>query len=197
MCAGRMKEIGRWLGSYRHHFGLKATTNDIAVLQLLQQGTPMIKVSSKKRRRVIFLLDPDQGQILWDLSEHRIIPIDNIKELRSGADTRYYLEQFQLAREYEVWWLTIIYMLEGQYKTLHVVAPSADMFQMWDVTLRWLYTIRQVLMSGLGHVEMREAMWEKQYWKGAEGDQRLYFDDEKLCKHLNINSSREDLLRWF
>ncbi|KAI0309355.1 PLC-like phosphodiesterase [Amylostereum chailletii] len=177
----------------------EATANDIAVPQLLQQGTPMIKVSSKKQKRVVFRLDPDQGQILWDSSKHRIIPIENIKELPSGADARYYREQFQLAREYEARWLTIIYTLEGTYKTLHVVAPSADVFQMWDGTLRRLYAVRQALMSGLGHVEMREAVWEKQYWKGAEeGDQRLYFDDvERLCKRLNINPSREDLLRRF
>ena len=71
---------------------------------------------------------------------------------------------------------------------------------MWDLTLRKLYAVRQALMTGLGNVDLREAVWEKQYWKGAdeEADQRLYFEDvETLCKRLNINPSREDLLRRF
>lgn len=54
-------------------------------------------------------------------------------------------------------------------------------------------------MSGLGNVEMRQAVWEKQYWKGAdEGDQKLDFEEmERLCKRLNINSSTDTLLRLF
>lgn len=71
---------------------------------------------------------------------------------------------------------------------------------MWDITLRKLHAIRQELMSGLGNIEMRQAVWERQYWKGAdeESDQKLSFEEvEKLCKRLNINSSTENLLRLF
>ena len=71
---------------------------------------------------------------------------------------------------------------------------------MWDITLRKLHDIRVQLMSGLGHVEMRQAVWEKQFWKGAdeEADQKLDFDDvERMCRRLNINPSRDDLLRRF
>lgn len=128
------------------------------------------------------------------------VPIENIKELRSGADARYYREQFQLAQEYEDKWLTIVYILDGGYKTLHLIAATRDVFQMWEVTLRRLYAIRQQLMSGLGSADVRQALWEKQFWKGAddEKDQRLDFDDvERLCRRLNINPSREDLLRRF
>jgi len=129
-----------------------------------------------------------------------VVPIENIKELRSGSDARYYREQFQLAQEYEDRWLTIIYILDGSYKTLHLIASSKDVFQIWDITLRKLYTIRQQLMSGLGNIEMRQAVWEKQYWKGAdEGkDQKLGFDEmERLCKRLNVNSSTDTLFRLF
>lgn len=92
-------------------------------------------------------------------------------------------------------------------------------------------------MRGLGNADLREAVWERQYWRSAEGvgvgggggngsggggaggngsggggsggggaggggggngDQRLSFEDaEKLCKRLNINPSKEDLLRRF
>lgn len=128
------------------------------------------------------------------------VPIENIKELRSASDARYYREQFQLAQEYEDRWLTIIYIVEGNYKTLHLIAPTKDIFQMWDITLRKLYAIRQSLMSGLGNVEMRQAVWEKQYWKGADDgkDQKLNFEEaERLCKRLNVNSSTDSLLRLF
>lgn len=120
--------------------------------------------------------------------------------MRFGADARYDREQFQLAPEYEDRWITIIYILDGNYKTLHLIAATKDVFNMWTSTLRKLYAIRQELMTGLGNLEMRQAVWEKHYWTGAdeERDQKLEFNEvEKLCKRLNINSSSEDLLRLF
>ncbi|KAF8077564.1 hypothetical protein FPV67DRAFT_1684022 [Lyophyllum atratum] len=173
---------------------------EVTVPQLLQQGTLMTKVSSKKHKRAIFRLDSDIGQIIWEGKQHRIIPIENIKELRSGSDARYYREQFQLAQEYEDRWLTIIYILDSTYKTLHLIAATKDIFRMWDTTLRKLHAIRQELMSGLGNIEMRQAIWRKHYWKGAdeERDQKLAFEEvEKLCRRLNVNSSSGELLRLF
>ncbi|KAI0772976.1 1-phosphatidylinositol-4,5-bisphosphate phosphodiesterase 1 [Trametes elegans] len=177
-----------------------SSSADATVPHLLQQGVPMLKLSAKKQKRYLFRLDPDQGQIIWQSKKLRVIPIENIKELRVGADARYYREQFQLVQEYEDRWLTIVYVLDGGYKTLHLIAATREIFQMWDVTLRRLYAIRQQLMSGLGSADMRQAVWEKHFWKGAddEQDQRLDFDDvERLCRRLNINPSREDLLRRF
>ncbi|KAI0332162.1 1-phosphatidylinositol-4,5-bisphosphate phosphodiesterase 1 [Cubamyces sp. BRFM 1775] len=177
-----------------------STSSDVTVPAILQYGVPMLKVSAKKQKRYMFRVDPDQGQIIWQSKKLRVIPIENIKELREGADARYYREQFQLAQEYEDKWLTIVYVLDGGYKTLHLIAATREIFQLWDVTLHRLYAIRQQLMNGLGSPDMRQAVWEKQLWKGSddEQDQRLDFDDvERLCRRLNINPSREDLLRRF
>ncbi|KAF8228091.1 PLC-like phosphodiesterase [Tricholoma matsutake] len=173
---------------------------DVTVPQLLQEGTPMTKVSAKQRKRAVFRLDPDIGQIIWESKKHGIIPIENIKELRSGPDARYYREQFQLAAEYEDRWLSIIYILDGQYKTLHLIASTKDVFRMWDITLRKLHDIRKELMSGLGNIEMRQAIWEKHYWRAGdeESGQKLTFEEvERLCKRLNVSSSSEQLERLF
>jgi len=71
---------------------------------------------------------------------------------------------------------------------------------MWDAALRKLIAVRHGLMSGLGNVELRQAVWERQYWKGAdrEGDQRLDFGEvETLCKRLNANLDAKVLRRLF
>lgn len=189
---------------------------DFTVPPLLALGTPMTKVSAKRQKKILVRLDPDLGQIVYESKKQRIskcvqlicsshltrssVPIENIKELRSGSDARYYRQQFQLAADFEDRWITIIYVMEVGYKTLHLVALSKDVFQLWDITLRKMHAIRQQLMSGLGNIEMRQAVWEKQYWKSAddEQDQKLDFDDvEKMCHRLNINPSRDDMLRRF
>ncbi|KAI0701985.1 PLC-like phosphodiesterase [Cytidiella melzeri] len=177
-----------------------AAANDFSIPSLVLNGVPMLKVSPKKQKRYFFRLDADEGQIIWQSKKLRIIPIETIKEIRTGADARYYREQFQLASDYEDRWLTLVYVLDGSYKTLHLIAATRDVFQMWDTTIRALYDIRKQLMSGLGHGAMRQAVWEKQFWKGAdeEKDQRLDFDDvERMCRRLNINPSRDDLMRRF
>ncbi|KAH9934113.1 PLC-like phosphodiesterase [Amylocystis lapponica] len=181
---------------------------DVTVPPLLQQGVPMLKVSAKKQKKYIFRLDPDQGQVVWQSKKLRIIPIENIKELRSGAEARYYREQFQLAQQFEDRWLTIVYVLDGGYKTLHLIAATRNVFHLWDSTVRRLYAIRQKLMSGLGNADMRQAVWEKQFWGGANAvagagsgpgaEQKLDFEEvERMCRRLNINPSKEDLYRRF
>jgi hypothetical protein len=45
---------------------------DVTVPVVLQMGTPMIKVSGGKQKKVVFRLDPDQGQIIWESKKHRI-----------------------------------------------------------------------------------------------------------------------------
>ncbi|KAI6041537.1 PLC-like phosphodiesterase [Pisolithus marmoratus] len=173
---------------------------DVPVPPLLQHGGPMTKVSPGSQKSYIFRLDADQGQIIWESKKLRIIPIENIKELRSGPDARYYRQQFQLALECEDRWITIIYILDGQYKTLHLIASTKDNFQLWDITLRKLYAIRQELMTGLRNEEMRHALWVRQCWKSSDhqNDQKLSFEEvERLCKRLNINTSQDDLMRLF
>ena len=49
-----------------------AATLDLTVPDVLQSGTPMIKVSGRKQTSVVFRLDPDQGQIIWESKKHRI-----------------------------------------------------------------------------------------------------------------------------
>ncbi|OAX39023.1 PLC-like phosphodiesterase [Rhizopogon vinicolor AM-OR11-026] len=178
----------------------KSSMADVAVPLLLREGVQMTKVSPGKQKSYKFQLDPEQGQIIWQSKKLRIIPIENIKELRFSSDARYYRQQFQLAQDYEDRWITIIYVLNGAYKTLHLIASTNDVFRMWDITLRKLYAIRQELMTGLGNEEIRHAIWEKQYWKTSDeaNDQKLRFDEaERLCRRLNINTSTEELTRLF
>ncbi|KAG8999389.1 Phospholipase C [Tulasnella sp. JGI-2019a] len=185
-------------GSEAEHYEL---IDEIKVPALLQQGTPMLKMSAKQGPKLRkFWLDADQGQLLWESKKRGLISIENIREMRTGANARNYRESFKVAVDAEPRWLTIIYVCDGKYKTLHVVALSVDVFRMWNQTLQKLYCLRRELMCGLGNMERRQLVWEKQYWKGgdASGDSKLDFGEvEKMCKRLNIHSARADLLAKF
>lgn len=124
------------------------------------------------------------------------VPIENIKEIRSGADARYYREQFQLSREYESRWITLVYIADGRYKTLHFVAMTTDEFGLWDSTIRAMHSVRRELMNGLGHVHKRQNVWERRYWRRADEhrDDKLSFEEvEKMCRRININLPKDEL----
>lgn len=191
--------------------------DEFSIPDLLLKGTTMTKISEKKQKKAQFHLDPDEGRIIYQSSKtgigtyqvfylllnfhrnlccRRVVSVETIKEIRSGSNARYYRAQFAFPEEVENRWITIIYILEGTYKTLHMLAETHEVFQMWDASLRKLLAIRQGLMSGLGNVEMRQTVWERQYWKGAdqEGDQKLSFEEvERLCKRLNAILSTKQL----
>lgn len=129
-----------------------------------------------------------------------VVSIENIREIRTGANARNYREYFKIASDAEPRWMTIIYICDGKYKTLHTVALTVDVFRMWNSTLRTLRALRKELMSGIGNSERRQLVWEKQYWKGADstGDAKLEFEEvQKMCQRLNISASRDDLLKKF
>lgn len=120
--------------------------------------------------------------------------------MRTGADARNYREQFKVSEEEGARWITIVYTFDGKFKTLHVVAPSIQIYRMWVSTLRTLYALRRELMSGLGNLERRELVWQRQYWKAADssGDSKLSFDEvQKMCHRLSIFPSKTDLKKQF
>jgi phosphatidylinositol phospholipase C delta len=45
---------------------------NVMVPQLLQQGTPMTKVSLKTHKKVVFRLDADLGQMVWESKQQKI-----------------------------------------------------------------------------------------------------------------------------
>ncbi|KAG6809109.1 hypothetical protein H0H92_001578 [Tricholoma furcatifolium] len=174
--------------------------SNFTVPEALLKGTMMTKVSEKKQARALFQLDPDEGTILYKTKMKGTVALETVKEIRSGAGAQYYREQFGFPEEAEQRWLTMIYILEGAYKTLHMLADTREDFLLWDTAVRKLYTIRQGLMMGLGQVDLRESVWTHQYWKGADdnGDQKLSLDEvERLCWRLNARFSKSELQTMF
>ncbi|KAF8226708.1 PLC-like phosphodiesterase [Tricholoma matsutake] len=174
---------------------------EFKIPDVLLQGTAMTKVSGKSHKKKVFKLDPDGGCILYNKSgKTGIVPIETITEIRSGSNARYDRLHFKLPEDVEARWITVIYILEGTYKTFHLIAETREIFAMWDAALRKLLAVRHRLMSGLGNVEVRQAVWERQYWKGADqqGDQKLDFGEVVvLCKRLNTCLDAKELRRLF
>ncbi|KAJ6581272.1 PLC-like phosphodiesterase [Mycena capillaripes] len=167
---------------------------------LLQHGIQLTKISEKSQKKVVFRIDPDEGHILYESRKHGIVPIETIKEIRTGPDAQYYCAQFRFSGDALDRWITIVYVLQSTYKTLHILAPTRDVFLLWESSIRKLYSIRLGLMHNLDNNKLRETVWERQYWKGADkgGDQSLNLDEvNSMCARLNVNFAKGELERLF
>ncbi|GAB1520139.1 hypothetical protein RhiTH_003212 [Rhizoctonia solani] len=167
---------------------------------ILVQGTPMYKVSPKTPKKVkqkFFRLDADQGIVTWESDKAGIIQIENIKEIRTGQEARYYREQFKIPADREDRWMTIVYTSANKNKMLHTIAFSKDTMRLWSTTLDSLRELRQNIMSG---IVSPAGFWEKHYWSGADisTDGKLEIEEvERLCRRLGIGCERSEVKEWF
>ncbi|KAJ7118445.1 PLC-like phosphodiesterase [Mycena crocata] len=162
---------------------------------MLKDGIYLTKISTKKQSKLLFRLDPERGQLMWESKVKKYIPVVAVRELRTGPDAKNYREQFQPpGKDYEARWLTIIYIVDSTYKTMHLLAPTKELMEMWTTALRRLHAVQTELMSGLGHGELIEAVWDRHYWNGRG----FNFDDVgRLCKRLNVSHDEDALRRMF
>jgi phosphatidylinositol phospholipase C delta len=87
-----------------------------------------------------------------------------------------------------------VYKIDYAYKTMHLLAPTKEVMDMFTTALRRLYFLQTELTSGLGQGEMLEAEWERHYWNGRG----FTFEDVvKLCKRLNVSQAEDELRRLF
>lgn len=190
--------------------GLEATrqnvSSEVIIPEVLQQGTAMTRVTRKKKIQRVFTLDAKAARVTWDPTKQTSrFYIDDIREIRLGEDARNYREEFQISSEVEERWATIIYAGpegDGKLKTLHIIAPTVELFTLWTTTLESILRYRTEMMAGLAMQGERfvDAHWrsymESQCRPKAQvsKEERLNFGDvERLCRRLHVNCSKRFL----
>ncbi|KAF5367411.1 hypothetical protein D9758_003633 [Tetrapyrgos nigripes] len=196
----------------------KAQNNQVIIPEILQIGTVLEKVSSKKpskHTKLVFRLDAGRGMIVWETAAEedkdvktKFIPVENIREIRTGPTALMHLTQYGMnpPAKYIDRWMTLIYAVSasaarssmlplslpvqisasskyaysGQsFKTLHLLAPSAEEKHMWEDALKGLQRVWVGLTGGSGSFggglnrdrgmeEMRKGLWERMYWDGIQ-----------------------------
>ncbi|KAL2855840.1 hypothetical protein BJY01DRAFT_194725 [Aspergillus pseudoustus] len=180
----------------------------------IQRGTILTKVTRKRRKQVRFLLNLDAGKVYWDPSNPtKKFYIDDIKEIRVGADARNYREEHHVSYEAESRWFTIIIAdpqrSKGRpVKTLHLIAPNDHVLQLWTKTLEYVSRYRVGLMTGLSSSSQNEAAlkahWQRemtrlfpQGLKAGDTETLDFAAVESVCHGLHINCSQNMLRAHF
>ncbi|RJE19117.1 phospholipase C [Aspergillus sclerotialis] len=217
-----LDSLGAWRGSEssslpNENYLLAAReTNDVAPKadSAVQRGTILTKVTNKRRKQVRFFLDMDAAKVYWDAANPaKRFYIDDIKEIRVGADARNYRVEHQVPDDAENQWFTIIIAdserSKGRsVKMLHLIAPNEHILEQWTTTLEHVSRYRIGLMAGLAGTGQSEAVlkahWERemsrlfpQGLKPGETESLDFGAVETVCRSLHINCSRNMLLAQF
>lgn len=180
----------------------------------LQQGTPLTKATRKKRKDLNFVLDTDSAKVSWDSSNpSKQFYIDDIQQIRLQSDAKNYREECGVGLEYESRWFTILYADQNRakgrpVKTMHLIAPTQVIFELWTSTLDDLQRYRHELMDGVAGSRLNEKTlrghWRCEMAKLFNGaphrdeEENLDFTGvENLCHSFHIHCSKNMLRAQF
>ncbi|KAI9735776.1 MAG: Phospholipase C [Claussenomyces sp. TS43310] len=170
---------------------------------VLIQGTPMVKLSKKGRKKaVIFILDKDAAKVSWDKNRpSKCFYIDDIRDIRSGADARNYRLEFGIPAVDEPRFFSIFYTIPDKskgssQKMMHLIAGDDQTFELWTTMLDAISKHRERLMISLSAFNDRAV---RTYWRREMDKQfadRPHSEDEEvidlpgvesLCRNLHIH----------
>ncbi|KAI6248498.1 1-phosphatidylinositol 4,5-bisphosphate phosphodiesterase 1 [Erysiphe necator] len=184
------------------------------VPSILLQGTRLRKVSRKKKKfkTLTFFLENEAAKVSWDKNRpSKSFYIDDIRDIRVGADARNYRQEFGVSVEDESRFFSIVYAIPDKskgraQKIMHLIADDQTTFELWITTLDAISKHRQELMASLSSFHKKAV---EQYWRAEMNkkfqDKPHSIDDEeidfvgveRLCRSLHINGSSEYLYSKF
>jgi phosphatidylinositol phospholipase C delta len=171
----------------------------------LEQGTVLRKVTKKEKKEINLRLDLESAKVFWDPSRpSKAFYIDDVKEIRSGAEAKHYREECGLSENWAPYWFTIVYTdttrSKGRIRTMHLIAPDVGVFTMWTETLESVSRNRIDLMAGLLGFADKSAklVWQRAMKKRGDGEESLDFPSTvELCRSLHINCTEATLRLYF
>ena len=178
---------------------------------VLEQGTTLIKVTKKKRKgkTLKFRLDTSAAKVCWDASNPaKQFYIDDVREIRVGAEARSSREDIQIPPELESCWMTIVYDVPDGWKsrsikTAHLIAPNEYIVKLWTDALKTVERDRIEIMNALSSNSEKSQRSMAMAWKQAmarktDNDPKVDFNDALfICRKLEFNCSADAVRRHF
>lgn len=173
-----------------------------AVSAILQTGTWCTKYAQKGKKRFRIWLDPNSARVCWHPTNlAKSFFIDDVTELRIGAECRNALDGAQVPEEHEDRAISIVYNPPDQSKTrsrkvMHLVMDSDMVLSYWTDALNTVTRERTEVMNALTLSTERSERSMAMIWrlalnrKGPDGQQLFTLDDARwFCRKLEINCS--------
>lgn len=178
---------------------------------ILERGTVLRKFTKKEVKTVTLRLDLEHAKVYWDpLRPSKAFYIDDVKEIRSGAEAKHFREEANIPESQASSCFTIIYSdsyrSKGKLKSMHLVAHRPEIVKLWTRTLDSVSRKRIDLMSGLFGAAEKSAklVWQREMQKRFNGVEHAEEDETMdlpgiitLCRSLHINCSESTFRNYF
>jgi phosphatidylinositol phospholipase C delta len=184
--------------------------------QRLCHGTILLKVSKKRKaKRVGFKLDPLNARVFWDCSTSnpkKRFCIDDIQVVHKRERAKNYREDYGMPESMQRGWFTIIYAdrdsnKDNATKTLHLYAPTDDLYTVWTTTLESISRYRHELSAGMAGPSQNERLL-KEHWSSEMhkiSSTKLPVEEqcldlakiENMCSVHQINCSKHAIREKF
>jgi phosphatidylinositol phospholipase C delta len=179
---------------------------------ILLRGTTMTKVTKKKKKLLTFVLENEAAKVSWDKNRpSKSFYIDDIRDIRVGADARNYRQEFGIPSGDEPRFFSIVYAIPDKskgrsQKVMHLIANDEQTFDLWTTTLDAISKHRQDLMASLSsfHDKAVRTYWRtemsKQFQDKPHSEDEEDIDIvgvERLCRSLHIHGSSKYLRSRF
>lgn len=169
---------------------------------VLENGTWLTKLTKRNTKRIKLWLDSNSARVCWHASNPtKSFFIDDVREVRVGAESRNARDDVQIPEEQEGRWVTIVYDVPERskgraIKTMHVLMPDDYLLKLWTDALNTVTRERIEIMNALSSSTEKAEKSMTMAWrqvmarKGQTTEERFSLDDARwLCRKLEINCS--------
>ncbi|CAK4034735.1 related to phosphoinositide-specific phospholipase C [Lecanosticta acicola] len=169
---------------------------------VLENGTWLTKLTKRSSKRIKLWLDSNSARVCWHTSNPaKSFFIDDVREVRVGADSRNARDDVQIPEEQEGRWVTIVYDIPERskgraIKTMHVLMPDDYLLNLWTDALNTVTRERIEIMNALSSSPEKSEKSMAMAWrqvmarKGQITEERFSLADARwLCRKLEINCS--------
>ena len=117
----------------------------------LFRGTTLTKVTKKKRKVLSFVLDLNSTRVSWSTTNPtKQFHIDDIRSIHLQEAAVHYRRECLVADADERLWFTVVCKnrsLAKQDRTIHLLAPNSEIFELWTWVLIYLKRKRDDLIK--------------------------------------------------
>ncbi|KAJ3033547.1 1-phosphatidylinositol 4,5-bisphosphate phosphodiesterase delta-4 [Rhizophlyctis rosea] len=171
---------------------------------ILTRGTKMIKYPNKassKPKEKFVKVDLMPLQISWESKKKKslcTVDLHSIREIRLGQNTKAFDAQGK-RNDLENRSFSVIYVVDGEYKSLNLVAPSREIYELWVSGLYMLMS-QQTPDDEPGRLNSSLTNWLRKQWQEVDHKNvgKLDLDDvTTLFRKLNIKLSKSEIKSAF
>ncbi|KAK3116032.1 hypothetical protein LTR53_004038 [Teratosphaeriaceae sp. CCFEE 6253] len=169
---------------------------------ILQCGTYLLRLTKKKRKRVMYWLDSTSARVCWyGKTSVKSFGLDDVFEVRKDVETRNARDGVQLSPGEERRLVVILFADENskvrETKTIQLLMPDMHVMDQWLRSVNKVVADRVLSMKALSYApdksdKAMQLLWKQAMQSKPDGAEELFTieDAQRFCRQLHIHCNK-------